>query len=88
MVANDIVFQMLRFRLMFQVFYLDVAKVDLRCCICCNDNIRMLQVYVLNVSGVFKHMFQVFRLDVAYVAMALPACFKRMFHIYIASVSS
>jgi hypothetical protein len=37
------------FRLMFQVFRLDVAKVDLRCCICCNDNIRMLQAYVSSV---------------------------------------
>jgi hypothetical protein len=79
---------------MFQVFYLDVAKVDLSCCICCNDNIRMLQAYVSKCFRCFKCMFQVFHLDVTYVAMALPACFKRifqvfhMFHIYIASVSS
>jgi hypothetical protein len=31
-----------RVYVVFQVFYLDVTKVDLRCCICCNDNIRML----------------------------------------------
>ena len=34
-----------RSRLMFQVFDLDVVKVYLRCCICCNDNIHMLSVY-------------------------------------------
>jgi hypothetical protein len=32
----------MHFKLMFQVFHLDIAKVDLGCCICCNDNIRML----------------------------------------------
>jgi hypothetical protein len=32
---------------MFKVFHLDVVKVDLRCCICSNDN--MLQAYVLSV---------------------------------------
>ena len=36
-----------RFILMFQVFHLDVAKVDLGCC---NDNIHILQAYVSNVS--------------------------------------
>jgi hypothetical protein len=41
-----------RFGLMFQVLRLDVAKVDLGCCICCIDNIRMLQAYVLSVSDV------------------------------------
>jgi hypothetical protein len=30
----------------------DVVKIDLGCCICCNDNIRMLQVYASSVSGV------------------------------------
>jgi hypothetical protein len=41
-----------RFRFMFQMFHLDIAKVDLRCCICCNDNICMLQAYVSSVSDV------------------------------------
>jgi hypothetical protein len=36
----------------FQVYYQDVAKVDMRCCICCNDNICILQAYVSSVSGV------------------------------------
>jgi len=31
------------FKCFRQMFHLDVAKVDLGCCICCNDNIRMLQ---------------------------------------------
>jgi hypothetical protein len=43
---------------MFQVFYLDVGKLYLRCCIYCNDNIRMLQVYVLSVSGVSDVYFK------------------------------
>jgi hypothetical protein len=30
----------------------DVVKIDLGCCICCNDNIHMLQTYVSSVSGV------------------------------------
>jgi hypothetical protein len=58
---------------MFELFHLDVAKIDLGCCIRCNDNIRMLQAYVFKC---FKHMFQVFHLDVAYVAMAIHAYFK------------
>jgi hypothetical protein len=79
---------------MFQVFHLDVAKVDIGYCICCNDNIRILQVYVLSVSGVFRRMFQVFYLDVAYVVMTLHTYFERvfkvfhMFHTYITSVLS
>jgi hypothetical protein len=54
---------------------LDVAKVDIRCCICC-------KLIVSSVSDVFRHMFQMFHLDVAYVAMALPACFKRVFQVF------
>jgi hypothetical protein len=79
---------------MFQVFHLDVAKEDLGCCICCNDNIRMFKAYVSSISCVFRCMFEVFHLDVAYIAMALLACFKRMFpvfhmfHNHIVSVSS
>jgi hypothetical protein len=30
----------------------DVVKIDLGCCICCNDNIRMLQAHFSSVSGV------------------------------------
>jgi hypothetical protein len=61
----------------FQVFHLDVVKVDLGCCICCNDNICMLQVYISSViSDVSNVCFKDVYLDVAYVAMTLPACFK------------
>jgi hypothetical protein len=56
-----------RFILMFQVFDLNVAKVDLGCCICCNDNIRMLQAYVFECFSCFKSMFQVFHHDVVEV---------------------
>jgi hypothetical protein len=41
-----------RFKLMFQLFCLDVLKVDLECCICYNVNIHMLQAYVSNVLDV------------------------------------
>jgi hypothetical protein len=58
---------------MFQMFHLDVAEVYLRCCICCNDNIRMLQAYIFKC---FRRMFKAFHLDVAYVVMAILACFK------------
>jgi hypothetical protein len=71
-----------RFKLMFQVFHLGIAKVDVGCCICCNDNISMLQAYVSSVSHVFRRMFQVFHLDIAYVAMTLPACFKHVFKVF------
>jgi len=64
------------------VFHPDVAKVDLECCICCNDNIRMLQAYVSSVFRCFKYMFQVFHMDVAYVAMAIHICFKHMFRVF------
>jgi hypothetical protein len=57
-----------RFRLMF---YLDVAKVDLRCFLCCNNNIYMLQDYVSNISGVFRRMFEVFRLDICHIRLNL-----------------
>jgi hypothetical protein len=41
-----------RFRVLFQVFHLDVETIYLGCCICCNDKIRMLQAYVSSVSDV------------------------------------
>jgi hypothetical protein len=81
-----------RFMLMFQVFHLDVAKVDLRCCICCNDNICMLQVYVFKC---FRCIFQVFHLDVAYTCMLqgyVYKCFRclirmlQVFHLDVAYV--
>jgi hypothetical protein len=42
----------MRFRCMFRMFYLDVACVLFEYCICCNSYIRMLQVYVSNVSSI------------------------------------
>jgi hypothetical protein len=48
------------------VFHLYVTKIDLRCCICYNDNIRILQVYIFSVSSVLD-MFQMFYLNVAQV---------------------
>jgi len=60
------------FTCMFQVFHLDVAKVDLDVAYTC-----MLQEYVSRVSGVFIHMLQVFHLDVAYVLQWLSrACLE------------
>ena len=67
---------------MFQVFHLDVAKVYLRCCICCNDNIRMLQAYVFKC---FICIFQVFHLDVTKVD--LDVANARMSQEYVLSVS-
>jgi hypothetical protein len=46
---------------MFQVFHLNVTKVNLGCCICCNGNIRMLQTSVLSVSGVSDICFKCFK---------------------------
>jgi hypothetical protein len=39
----------------------------------------MLQVYVSNISTVFRSMLQVFYLDVTYVALAINICCTRMF---------
>ena len=77
MVAGDAVFQV--FQTLFQVFHLDVAKLDKGCCICFNDIICMLQAYVSSVSAILDVCFKCVYLDVAYVAIALLACFKRMF---------
>ena len=52
---------------MFEAFNLNAVKVDLGCCICCNDNIRMLQAYVFECFNCVKSMFQVFHHDVAEV---------------------
>jgi hypothetical protein len=70
---------------MFQVFNLDVAKVDLDVSmtiyVCC---MRMFKCF-----RCFRRIFQVFYLDIAkvvldvlYVAMAIHACFKRMFQVF------
>jgi hypothetical protein len=48
------------FRLMFQVFHLTTAKVDMGYCICCNANICMLQIYVSIVSCVSDVCFKCF----------------------------
>jgi hypothetical protein len=42
------------------MFLLDVAKVDPGYCICCNDNIRMLQGYVSSIVGVSDVCFKCF----------------------------
>jgi hypothetical protein len=79
---------------MFQVFHLDVAKVDLGCCICCIDNVRMLQVYVSRVSDVYCKYFHLdvskVNVGVAYVAMAIHTCFKCFvcFQTYVENVLS
>jgi hypothetical protein len=69
-----------RFRLMFQVFHLNVTKVDPGCCICCKDNICM---FASRYFRCFRRLFQMFHLDVsqvdpdvAHVAMATHTCFK------------
>jgi hypothetical protein len=64
------------FRGMLQVFHTNVAKVDRRCCICCNDCIRMLQVSVSNVSSVFSDVCcKCVYLDVVYVSHICCKCF-------------
>jgi hypothetical protein len=77
MVTGDAMFQAL-----FQVFHLDIAKVDLGCCICCNDIIRMLQAYVSTVLDVSEVCFMCVYMYVAYVAMPIHACFGRMFQVF------
>jgi hypothetical protein len=58
------------------VFHTNVAKVDRRCCICCNSCTRMLQVSVLNVSPVFSDVCcKCVYLDVAYVSHICCKCF-------------
>ena len=56
---------------MFQVFHLNVAKVDMECCICCNGNICMLQAYVLIVSCVSDVYFKMFHRNVSKVDLVL-----------------
>jgi hypothetical protein len=63
---------------MFQVFDLDVVKVDLGYFICYNDNICMFQAYTQSVLVVSDTCFKCFHLDVAYVAMAI-----HMFQVFV-----
>jgi hypothetical protein len=73
---------------MFQVFHLDVAKVDLRCCICCNNNIRMLQTYVSVVSDVCFKCFigilqkYIWMLHNMHVSRACFQCFIYMLQVF------
>ena len=73
---------------MFQLFCLDFAKVDLGCCICCNDNIRMLQAYVSSVLGVFKcfiwmlHMLLWLYTHVSGLCFKCFSCFKLMLQVF------
>jgi hypothetical protein len=59
---------------MFQVFHLDIAEVDLECCITCT-----LQAYVFKCFKCFIHILQVFLLDVTYTcsgfSSVLDICF-------------
>jgi hypothetical protein len=65
----------------FQMFHLDVPCVSSRYCICCNGYTRMLQVYVPNVSTVFRHTLQVYVPNVS-------AVFRRMLQVYVSNVSA
>ena len=63
---------------MFQLFQTYVASILFGCCICCSDHTLMLQVYVLNISGVSNVRCKCF-LNVAYVTVAIHICCKSMF---------
>jgi hypothetical protein len=75
------------------MFYLDIACVSSRCCICCNGIHYVASVY-FKCFSCFKSMLQVFYLNVAYIAMAIDVCCKCMFQMfqlfetYVASVLS
>jgi hypothetical protein len=72
-----------------------LQKVDLKCCICCNEKVHMLQRLCFKCSRCL-HMFKMFHLvfskvnlGVAHVAMAIHACFKSfIFQTYVANASS
>jgi hypothetical protein len=77
------------FRLMFQVFHLDVTKVDLQCCIRCNDNVRMLQAYVSSGSNVsvicfkcFIRMLHMLLWLYPYVSSVYFKCFTVMLQVF------
>jgi hypothetical protein len=71
------------FILMFQMFHLDVAKVHLGCCICCNDNIR----------HVASLCFKCYRCFQAYVSSVPSRCCiccygsTRMFQVCVSNIS-
>ena len=69
------------FRHILQMFYLDVAKVDLVL-----HMLQQLQTYVASVCfkcfSCFRHMLQVFYLNIAYVAVAIHICCNRMFQMF------
>jgi hypothetical protein len=82
---------------MFQMFNLNVAKVNMRCCICCNGNINMLQAYVSYVSDVsFKCFIWMFRKLIWYCTYRIGytrmfqthilSVFKRMFHLDVSKI--
>jgi hypothetical protein len=70
------------FQALFQVFHLDIAKVDLRRCIGCNGIIRMLQAYVSTILDVSEICFKCVYLDIAYVVMPIHVCFSQMFQVF------
>ena len=76
------------FRGMLQVFHMDVAKVDQRCCICCNSCTRMLQTSIPNVSSVFSDVcYKCVYLDVAYVSHICFLCMFKIVHLIHAYVA-
>ena len=95
MAVGDAVFQVFQaFQTSVSTFkcHMDVAKVDIECFICCNDNIRMFQAYVQSISVVSDTCFKCFHLDVAYVCYSCihvsTVCFHvfQIFHTYVAKV--
>ena len=68
----------MHFRCMLNMFYLDVATVDLML-----HMLQCLYTYIAsmfpNVLAVFKSMLQVVYLDVACDALAIHVCYKYMF---------
>jgi hypothetical protein len=59
--------------------------------VCCDDYIRMLQVYVSSVSVCFLRMFHMFHLYVSCVSFWCCICcngYTRMFQMYVPHVSS
>jgi hypothetical protein len=71
---------------MFQVFHLDVAKVDMGCCTRCNAYIRMLQHYVSSIlSGCCKSrsgMLRTLQCLYTHVATLCFKCFRCMFQVF------
>jgi hypothetical protein len=72
---------------------MDVAKVNLRCYICCNNNIRMLQAYIFKCFRYFRRKFQTFYLGVAYTCMLQAyifkcfRCFRHKFQVFYLDVA-